>query len=211
MAKVGSSFSGGASPGNSLPGKSLPGNKAAPHAGDDGVPPDLVVVGRITTAHGIRGWVKIHSFTGEEDAIFGYRPWWLRMPGGWQALAIDSYRRAAKGFIAHIEGVDSRDDAARYCRREIAVSASLFPELEKGDYYWYQLQGLRVIARHGNRDVPLGTVTGFLETGANDVMVVRGDADSVDSRERLLPYIDDVLEGIDLERGEIRVIWDPDF
>jgi 16S rRNA processing protein RimM len=172
---------------------------------------NLIVVGKITSVHGVKGWVKIHAYTDPETNIFNYQPWYLAMPGGDRQVVVDQHRAATKGFIAHIEGLDDREQARLYCQREIRVPADQFPEAEAGEIYWHQMEGLRVITRYEGRVADLGTIKGFLETGANDVLVVSGDQQSIDSRERLIPYVDGYVETIDLDNGTVYVQWDPDF
>lgn len=171
-------------------------------------PVDPVIVGRITTVHGIKGWVKVHSFTQPEGNIVGYQPWWLKTTDGWQLIEIDQHRDTAKGMMVHLVGVDDRDKARQYCQRDIAVERTNLPALESGEYYWHQLQGLTVVTTEGVR---LGQVSSMMETGANDVLVVQGDADSLDQQERLIPYVEQFVLGIDLDAREIKVDWDPDF
>ncbi|HLS99598.1 MAG: ribosome maturation factor RimM [Porticoccaceae bacterium] len=174
-------------------------------------PDDLVVVGRITTVHGVQGWVKIHSFTEPESNIFDYLPWWMTLPGGLARVEVDQFRATAKGFIAHIVGLDDRDQARLYCQRDIQVSAAAFPEAAPGEYYWHQLEGMKVVSTHGGRALLLGTVDGFFDTGASDVMVVKGDAASHDRLERLIPFVDDYIVEVDMAAGTVLVDWDPDF
>ncbi len=171
-------------------------------------PIDPVIVGRITTVHGIKGWVKVHSFTQPEGNIVGYQPWWLKTTNGWQLIEIDQHRDTAKGMMVHLVGVDDRDEARQYCQRDIAVERTNLPALESGEYYWHQLQGLTVVTTEGVR---LGQVSSMMETGANDVLVVQGDADSLDQQERLIPYVEQFVLGVDLDAREIKVDWDPDF
>ncbi|WP_461516685.1 ribosome maturation factor RimM [Porticoccus sp.] len=171
-------------------------------------PIDPVTVGRITTVHGIKGWVKVHSFTQPEDNIVGYQPWWLKTTDGWEMIEIDQCRATAKGLMVHLVKVDDRDQARQYCQRDIAVERANLPSLETGEYYWHQLQGLTVVTTEG---VKLGKVSSLMETGANDVLVVEGDADSLDQQERLIPYVEQFVLGVDLDAREIKVDWDPDF
>ena len=170
-----------------------------------------VVGGKITTVHGVRGWLKVHSFTTPEDNIFDYQPWWIKLPDGWTTVTVDSVQPVAKGFIAHIQGLDDREEARQYCQREIYVSTEAFPPAAEGEYYWHQLEGLQVVSVFEGGEQVLGTLSGFLETGANDVMQVRPSVDSVDDLERLIPYIDQVIADVDLASGVIRVDWDPEF
>lgn len=173
---------------------------------------NLVDVGRITSVFGVKGWVKIHSYTEPEDGLFGYAPWWLKTPHGVKPLAIDEFRPHGKGFVAHIEGVDDREQAALLTAQMIAVDRSQLPALAEGDYYWHQLVGLAVVSVYEDRRVHLGRVAKLMETGANDVLVVAADAESIDDRERLVPYVpEQFVLRVDLEAGCIEVDWDPDF
>ncbi len=177
-----------------------------PSAGDTEAPADPVVVGKVTTVHGVRGWVKVHSYTAPEANIFDYQPWWMKMPRGWLRLEVDDFRPVNKGFIAHFRGLDDRDEARAYCQREILVAADAMPEPDEGEVYWHQLLESRVVSRYQQQETELGTLKGFLETGANDVMVVKDGR-----RERLIPWIADVILEVDLDRGTVLVDWDPDF
>jgi len=83
------------------------------------------------------------------------------------------------------------------------VPRSALPAAGEDEYYWSDLEGLRVETLEG---VDLGTVDHLIETGANDVLIVRGD------RERLIPFLrPSVVREIDLVAARIRVAWDPDF
>ncbi|WP_101674514.1 ribosome maturation factor RimM [Alloalcanivorax mobilis] len=173
-------------------------------------PDDALVVGRITAVHGIKGWVKVYSFTDPMENIFDYQPWYLRQGDAWVPMKLSGKRRQGKGLVIGLDGVEDRDQAQReLVGREIAVSRDQVPEAGEGEFFWRDLIGLRVKLEDG-RD--LGRVDKLLETGANDVLVVRGDADSIDQRERLLPWVpDQVIVNVDLDAGEMRVDWDPDF
>lgn len=174
-------------------------------------PVDPVTVGRITAVYGVKGWVKVHSATAPQENIFDYQPWWVETPRGWRMIEIDAHRSHGRGLVAHIAGIDDRDQAQGFCQQDIQVSKSQFPHLPEGEYYWSELLGLTVYSAIGDTRVRLGKVVGFMETGANDVLVVRGDATSCDRRERLIPYADQFVMGADPVRGEIVVAWDPAF
>lgn len=170
---------------------------------------ELVTVGRITSVYGVRGWVKVQSYTEPMDNILQFPDWWLQKPNGWEPLQIDAGKRHGKGLIVHIKGIDDRDLAAGFCQRDIAVRRELMPTLDEGEFYWHQLEGLRVISHFGGAEHDLGTVVRMMETGANDVMVVRGGKDG---RERLIPYLPgEFITDIDLDAGVITVDWDPEF
>lgn len=162
-----------------------------------------VVVGRITRAHGVRGWVRVQSWTAPPENLLGYGPWLLREGDAWRTLAVDEVDRQPKGLIARLEGVGDRDAAERLAGREIAVPRSCLPAAEEDEYYWFDLVGLGVRTPDGRE---LGRVERLLETGANDVLVVRGE-----DRERLVPFIESVVQEVDLEAGRLVADWDPDF
>jgi 16S rRNA processing protein RimM len=93
------------------------------------------------------------------------------------------------------------------------VPADRLPALAEGEYYWHQLEGLEVWcgASEGDGQVLLGTVDHLIETGANDVLVVRASPGSMDQRERLIPYLPgDVVTGVDLAAGRMEVNWFPE-
>ncbi|PIE20758.1 MAG: ribosome maturation factor RimM [Neptuniibacter caesariensis] len=170
---------------------------------------DYIIVGTITAVYGVKGWVKIYSNTDPIENIFNYTPWLLKLDGVLKPVEVEASKRHGKGLIAKLVGVDDRDIARNYCGLDISVTADQLPELEAGEYYWSQLQDLLV---YTESDQLLGKVKRLMETGANDVLVVKGTADSIDQKERLLPYLpDQVIKEINLETGTMRVDWDPDF
>ena len=170
-----------------------------------------IVAGRIASIHGVKGWVKVLSFTEPRENLFQYGPWWLKTPSGWKEIEFDNFRKQGKGLIAHIVGLDDRDEARSYCQQNIAVSREILPELPGGELYWHQLEGLAALTVHNGERKPLGVVKQLLETGANDVLVVKGNSDSLDRKERLIPYADPFVLGVNLDAGEIEVDWDPEF
>ncbi|WP_175651177.1 ribosome maturation factor RimM [Pseudomonas sp. Marseille-P9899] len=169
---------------------------------------DLIVVGKIFSVHGVRGEVKVYSFTDPIDNLLEFRNWTLRREGVVKQVELVSGRSTQKDLVAKLKGLDDRDEARLLSGYEICISRSLLPNLTDGDYYWYQLVGLSVINQDGHL---FGKVDHLLETGANDVMVVKPCAGSLDDRERLLPYTEQCVLAIDLAAGEMRVEWDADF
>ncbi|MFZ5655026.1 MAG: ribosome maturation factor RimM [Pseudomonadota bacterium] len=177
----------------------------------DPAPEHPLRVGRIATVHGVRGWLKIESATEPAGNILKYRPWWLAARDGWLAVEPDAGEANGRRVLAHLAGVDDRDQARRFCQLDIHVEAAQLPPLPEHEYYWHQLIGLRVIGRAAGQPAALGSVVALLETGAHDVLVVRGDAAAVDRRERLIPYADPLVLGVDLGAGTIEVDWDPEY
>ncbi len=173
---------------------------------------NLISVGRLTGVFGIKGWLKLKSDTEPEEKILQYFPWWLKTRHGVKAVEIDAHQQHNGGLIVHIVGVDDRDQAADLALVDVAVEKDQLPALEDGEFYWHQLIGLNVVSEFNDQQYPLGTVDNILETGANDVLVVKAGESSIDDRERLVPYVPDLyVLKVDLEKHEIRVDWDPDF
>ena len=173
---------------------------------------NLINVGRITTVFGVKGWLKIHSATQPMDNICHYSPWWLKTRHGVKQVEIDDFKPHGQNMVVHIKGVDDRDEAKELCQVDIAVERDQIPDLETGDFYWFQLQGLQVISIYDGQEVVLGKVSHLLETGANDVLVVKGDIDSLDETERLIPYVpEQYITDVDLINQTIKVDWDPEF
>lgn len=162
-----------------------------------------VVIGRIAAAFGVKGWVKLQSWTEPLEKIIEYRSWLLERGGRWREWQVAEGRRHGKGVIARLEGVTDRDQAATLAGANIAILREQLPALHAGQYYWADLLGLEVRLENGRS---LGRVYGLMATGANDVLVVRGD------RERLIPFIrEQVVKQVDFGTQVIRVDWDPDF
>lgn len=173
---------------------------------------NLVNVGRITAVYGVKGWVKVHSYTEPQENLFEYHPWFLKTKYGVKKIEIDDARPHGDAFVAHIVGVDDRDLALQYTAADIAIERDLLPELDDGEYYWSQLEGLVVFTQFDGKRQRLGTISKIMETGANDVLVVAADAESIDKRERLIPYVpEQFVLSVDLDTGEMLVDWDPEF
>ena len=169
---------------------------------------DLMVIGKIVSVHGIRGEVKVFSYTDPIDNLLDYTAWTLRRDGESRQIELASGRLQNKVLVAKLKGLDDREEARLLAGFEICVPRNLLPDLTDGEYYWYQLHGLKVIDQLGQL---LGRIDHLLETGANDVMVIKPCADSLDDRERLLPYTGQCVLAIDLVAGEMQVEWDADF
>ncbi len=164
---------------------------------------DWVVLGRVSGLFGVNGWVRVFSHTNPREGIIRYSPVFLNRQGEWRAFEIEAGRAHGAGVVLKFVGCDDRDRAITLLQSDIAVRRAQLPPPEPGEYYWTDLQGLRVVTLDG---VELGIVASLFATGANDVIVVRGE------RERLLPFVrDQVVVEVDLERRLLRVDWDPDF
>ena len=165
-------------------------------------PDGLVGLGRIDGLFGVRGWVKVYSYTRPREKILTYVPWFVSTPEGWQQMVVEEGRVQGKGIVAKLAGIDDRDQASRLVGAEIGCEATQMSPLKQGEFYWAQLEGLKVVNLSGQE---LGVVSHLIETGANDVIVVRN------GRERCIPATPGVLQDVDLAAGLIRVDWDADF
>jgi 16S rRNA processing protein RimM len=162
-----------------------------------------VTLGYISGVHGLKGWVKVYSFTDPREAILDYQPWRLGATGGAsREVRIDRGQPHGKTLIAVLPGVDTVEQGRALVGQEIRIPRSALPDSGSDSWYWSDLIGLSVVTEEG---VSLGTVKQMIETGANDVMVLAGD------RERLVPFVNEqVVKSVDLEAREIRVDWHPD-
>ena len=172
----------------------------------------LIDLGQIAGAYGIKGWVKVHSYTEPGDNIFRYQPWQIKARHGIRSAECVEWRPQGKSYVAHIKGVVDRSQAESLGVVTIAIEESCLPGLEAGEFYWHQLQGCRVISRFDGGRLDFGVVKRILPTGANDVLVVAADGNSMDERERLIPYLPGrFVSEVELKTHTIIVDWDPDF
>ena len=172
-----------------------------------------VVLGSITGVYGVKGWVKVYSHTDPMTNILKYKHWILRQNGRQQTIEVDQGRRQGKGLVAHIVGCDDRDIARQYSGAEILIAESELPSLADDEIYWHQLEGLEVrCSFEGADEVLLGKASHLMETGANDVLVIKACKGSLDRRERLVPWLlDQVVLEVNPAEGFIRIDWDPEF
>ncbi|MBI2296852.1 MAG: ribosome maturation factor RimM [Betaproteobacteria bacterium] len=162
----------------------------------------MVVMGRIAAPFGVKGWVRIHTYTAAPRNLLDYRNWWIGEEGDWRELPVVEGKVQARALVAKLEGCEDRDAAASLRGRTVAVPREALPRTQADEHYWADLIGLRVVNAAAE---DLGRVTGILQTGANDVLVVEG------GRERLIPFIAEVIRDVDLGRGVVRVEWGADY
>ncbi|WP_417565910.1 ribosome maturation factor RimM [Marinobacter sp.] len=167
------------------------------------------VIGRITSVFGVKGWLKVFSFTDPKEGILNYPDWTLDLDGKRIPVKLEEGRRQGQAIVVRLKGIDDRELARTYCGAEVRVSRAELPELPEGEFYWFQLEGLEVFTVD---DECLGKVHHLIETGSNDVLVVQATVGSIDQRERLIPYLpDQVVQKVDLAAKRIVVDWDPEF
>jgi 16S rRNA processing protein RimM len=157
-----------------------------------------VPLGRIVGVFGVKGWVKIESYTEPREAILGYEQWRLDKPAGDHRIVAG--RKHGRQVVASLEHIEDRDRARQFVGATISVQRSALPQLKPREHYRADLIGLRVVNEQG---VELGRVERFIDSPAHAVMVVRG------AEEHLLPVTPQHLRRVDLASGEIRVDWSP--
>ncbi|MFT4653549.1 MAG: 16S rRNA processing protein RimM [Kangiellaceae bacterium] len=171
---------------------------------------DILIIGSIGAPYGVKGWVKINSFTQNKDSVFDYAPWNINLSqGGNQVLKVDQWRYHAKSLVAKLEGVDDRTAAELVKNAQISIQSSQLPELDN-DFYWKDLIGMQVVTDQG---YDMGVVKDMFETGANDVMLVKAKInDAFGQKERMLPFLhDSVVLSVSKDGNIITVDWDPAF
>ncbi|HEY4531335.1 MAG TPA: ribosome maturation factor RimM [Luteimonas sp.] len=163
-----------------------------------------ILLGRVHGAFGVRGELKLESFTDPARSIFRYQPWILRDGQGREReLEGVRGREGGKGLVATFPGIEDREAAEALRGTEVWVPRAALPPPAPGEYYWVDLEGLRVVNAEG---VDFGTVSHLFSTGANDVLVARGD------RERMIPFVTpDYVVSVDFDAGLVTVDWDPEF
>ncbi len=159
-------------------------------------------MGRISAPFGVKGWVKVQPNTAATGNLLAYQTWWVGREGDWREIAVAEARVQGRALAARLEGYDDRDAAAALRGTLVAVPRAALPRTQSGEYYWADLIGLAVVNASAQG---LGRITGVLETGANDVLVVAGE------RERLIPFIAEVIRDVDLAAGVMRVEWGVDY
>lgn len=173
---------------------------------------ELIVVGKVSSVYGVKGWVKLYSFTEPMSNLLEYSQLYMQRGEQWQPVSISEGRQHGKSLVVALEGVDDREQAKALAGSELAVSRSELPDLPKDDFYWHQLEGLQVLTEVEGVQQLLGVVDHMMATGANDVMAVQPCDGSIDQQERLLPYVPGVyVKSVDLDAGMILVDWDPAF
>ncbi|NKF22539.1 ribosome maturation factor RimM [Solimonas marina] len=167
-----------------------------------------VTLGRVSGVFGVKGWIKVHSYTRPPDNILRYRQWWLTSGDGFEAKVLASQIQG-QGLIAQLSDangspIDDRDVAAALIGAEIAVPREALPALPEGEHYWVDMVGLRVENPDG---VSLGTVSDVTSNGAQDVLVVM-DGDT----ERMIPFVTpQIVLDVDRVAGRIVCEWQPDW
>ncbi len=164
----------------------------------------LLEIGEIKAAFGVKGWVKVFSHCRPSEQIFSYPIWHIGSAGQWRKIELQAHQqRPNGGLIAKLSNIDDRDAALFLAGQKVAIEKAELAELKDGEYYWSQLIGLEVITQKSEK---LGTVIDLMETGANDVLVVKNQL-----TEQLIPYAGSVVLEVDIEAGRMLVDWEADY
>jgi 16S rRNA processing protein RimM len=161
-------------------------------------------MGRVIAALGIKGWVKVKAFTEVADGLADYPVWWLEDKSGWTAVAVEDTALSNKGLGALFKGINDRNAAEKLRGTNIGLPRDQLPQLGKDEIYWIDLIGLAV---RNAKSESLGTIDNLMETGANDVLVVKAE----DGSERLIPFIPQVVLNVDRENRLVTVDWELDY
>jgi len=158
---------------------------------------DPILVGTLSGVYGVKGWVKVFSYTQPKENILVYKHWLLRLEEQWKSTKVVSAKVHGKGIIAQLEGCQDRDKATSLMGVEIAIAADQLAQLPENEFYWAQLIGLKVVTTTGQA---LGKVVQMIETGANDVLVTDEDC--------MIPFArPEIIKVVDLDDGKITVDW----
>lgn len=174
----------------------------------------MVIMGRVAGAQGILGWVKLKTYTESVDSLADYAAWWLgdeKHP--WSEVKVESFAVQSKGLIAKFPGCNDRTTAEKYKGLLVAVPRSSLPQQPEDEYYWSDLIGLEVVNLAGES---LGKVDNLMDTGANQVLCVRGEPSKKDQGkenrgELLIPFIASAIKQVDVAGKVIRVDWAADW
>lgn len=171
---------------------------------------EYILLGKISGVHGIKGWVKVFSYTSPRARITEYSQWYMKTSKNqsWVSQELIEGKEQGKNIIARLDGINYRDEAEALVGTEIAIHKDQLEVLAEDEYFWRDLIGLSVETITGEK---LGKIDWLFDVGSNDVIVVK-DASTEEAKEHLLPYIfDDVIKSVDLEKSLMIVDWDPDF
>lgn len=168
-------------------------------------------MGRVIGPYGVRGWIKVRPFSESPEALVDYPRWWLLQGGTESARRVVDARMHGGVPIAHLEGVETREQAAALTGTEVAIRRDELPEIADDEVYWSDLPGCEVVNRKGER---LGSVVEVQGMAAHPVLRVADDAVEDAQRaavEHLIPLVPAYVLSVDLEAKRIEVDWERDY
>jgi 16S rRNA processing protein RimM len=169
----------------------------------------VVVLGDVIGPYGVRGWLKVRTYTEAPDALLGHATWWLKPARGaeWREYDRLAGRLHSGTLVAELGGVETREAALALKGFEIGVPRAALPEARENEIYWEDLVGLAVVNRAG---VLLGEVCGMTEHGAHPLLRVARTPGSP-GPERLIPFVPAIVDRVDRDAGRIEVDWGEDY
>jgi 16S rRNA processing protein RimM len=178
------------------------------------IPDDLVLVGYVTGAYGVKGWVRIKPYSADADALLNAKTWWLDKP---ELRDVDMMQAKIHGedVVAQLMGVAGRDAAEALKGTAVQIRRSHFPPLSDDEFYWIDLIGLAVENLQGES---LGTVKDLMDNGAHPILRVavqqpQGSVQGSDKapQEMLIPFVDQFVKTVDQAAKKITVDWGLDY
>jgi 16S rRNA processing protein RimM len=160
-------------------------------------------MGRVLGPFGVKGWVRVKTFTERPGALGEFGRWLVHSRDGWREVPVDAFEVHAKGPVAKLAGCDDREAAFALRGCDVAVTRGELGEPDEGTLYWVDLVGLEVVDESGSA---LGKVEGLFESGETSVLVVAGDG-----RERMIPFVASYVKSVDRDARRITVDWKPDY
>lgn len=171
------------------------------------LPADLLVMGYIAGAYGVKGWVRIRPYSDDPDALLNTRTWWIDKPE-WHDVDMLEAKFHSGDVVAKLMGVADRDAAEMLKGAVVHVRRAHFPALADDEFYWVDLIGLAVENLDG---VSLGTVFGLMENGAHPILKVAPSPDAKEADVRLIPFVDQFVRTVDMDARKIVVDWGVDY
>jgi len=158
-----------------------------------------VTLGRISGLFGVKGWVKVHSYTNPRDNVVTFTTWIVKSRGVERRFEVEAGHAQGAGVVAKLRGLDDRERARELIGADIIVERAEMPECAPGEYYWMDLEGLEVRNLEGR---VLGTIDHLMSNGGHDIMVLAG------TPQRLIPFVHGrVIHEVDLEAGRVVADW----
>ena len=161
-----------------------------------------LLVGKINGFFGVQGWIKIFSYTEPRKNILEYQPWYFIDDGTYKAIEMTTGREQSKTIVAHLKGIDNKDQAGQISGRSLYNDKEQLPQLDGKEHYWHEIVGCRGSNIDG---IGLGVVDYLVDKGSNNVLVIKG------GNEHWIPYIEPYLVSIDKQNRIISVDWDENF
>lgn len=174
-----------------------------------------VIIGKFGKTFGVRGWIKVHSFTNPTENILNFSPWFISTndrdtdkDDNWQKISDYKCQQKNHNIIIQLPEINSPEQAQFYTNQFIAIEYTQLPAPQQNEFYWTDLVGCLVI---NTKNIELGIVDYLFATASNDVMVVKSSDHSPTSREYFIPFLKDVIINVDLIAKKITVDWDENF